>query len=166
MTIPAPDSRPRSIDELPNFWRAFTALRGRMNDDLAALYRDLGIGVNPRFSMAVMFLADEDASIRSLAERSGVTHSAMSQSVTAMRAAGLVTTAPGADARERIVSLTDEGRRLAPLLWAEWYATEAAAAELDAELSAPLAAFVREAGAALDRESFADRVRRHLEAGK
>jgi DNA-binding MarR family transcriptional regulator len=134
-----------------------------MHDDLTALYRELGIAVNPRFSMAVMFLADGDASIRSLAERCGVTHSAMSQSVTAMRTAGLVTTAAGADARERIVSLTPAGARLAPLLWAEWYATEAAAAELDAELATSLAAFVHAADAALDRESFADRVRRHLD---
>ncbi|KHK97843.1 hypothetical protein LK09_10255 [Microbacterium mangrovi] len=164
MTSADPTSRPRSVDELPNFWRGLTTLRTRMNDSLVDLYRELGIGVNPRFSMAIMFLADGDASIRSLAERCGVTHSAMSQSVTAMRTAGLVTTAPGSDARERIVSLTDAGTRLAPLLWAEWYATEAAAAELDAELTESLAAFVRAADAALDRESFADRVRRHLDA--
>jgi DNA-binding MarR family transcriptional regulator len=161
---PAPAPRPSSLDELPNFWRDFTALRARMNDDLTALYGELGIRVNPRFSMAIMFLADGDASIRSLAQRCNVTHSAMSQSVTAMRAARLVTTQPGTDARERIVSLTEDGRRLAPLLWAEWDATEAAAAELDAELEASLAAFVQGATAALDRESFAARVRRHLQA--
>jgi DNA-binding MarR family transcriptional regulator len=134
-----------------------------MDDSLGDLYRDLGIeGVSTRFSMAIMFLADGDATIRSLAERCGVTHSAMSQSVAAMKTAGLVTSAPGADARSRVVALTDEGRSLAPLLWDEWYATEAAVAELDAELARPVSAVVAEIDAALDREPFADRVRRHL----
>jgi DNA-binding MarR family transcriptional regulator len=156
--------RPASIEELPSVWRPLSTMRKRMDASLGDLYDELGIqGVTTRFSMAVMFLADGDATIRSLAERCGVTHSAMSQSVTAMKKAGLVTSAPGEDARSRVVTLTDEGRRLAPLLWDEWYATEAAVAELDTELTMPLGALVAEVDAALDRESFADRVRRHLE---
>jgi DNA-binding MarR family transcriptional regulator len=155
--------RPASIDELPSIWRPLDAVRRRMDDSLGDLYRELGIeGVSTRFSMAIMFLADGDATIRSLAERCGVTHSAMSQSVAAMKTAGLVTSAPGDDARSRVVALTDAGRSLAPLLWDEWYATEAAVAELDAELTRPVGAVVAEIDAALDRESFADRVRRHL----
>jgi DNA-binding MarR family transcriptional regulator len=138
-------------------------MRRRMDDDLADLYRELGIeGVSTRFSMAIMFLADGDATIRSLAERCGVTHSAMSQSVAAMKSAGLVSSAPGEDARSRVVTLTEEGRRITPLLWDEWYATEAAVAEIEAALPVPLSAVVAEIDAALDRESFADRVRRHL----
>jgi DNA-binding MarR family transcriptional regulator len=139
-------------------------MRRRMDDQLGELYAELGIrGVSTRFSMAVMFLEEGPLSIRDLAERCGVTHSAMSQSVAAMRAAGLVTTEPGADARSRQVALTAEGRRLAPSLWREWYATEAAVAELDAELSVPLARLAAELADALDRESFADRVRRRFD---
>lgn len=139
-------------------------MRKRMDASLADLYDELGIvGVTTRFSMAIMFLADGDATIRSLAERCGVTHSAMSQSVTAMKKAGLVSSTPGDDARSRVVALTEHGRRLAPLLWDEFYATEAAVAELDSELSMPLGTLVAEIDAALDRESFADRVRRHLD---
>lgn len=139
-------------------------MRKRMDASLADLYDELGIvGLTTRFSMAIMFLADGDATIRSLAERCGVTHSAMSQSVTAMKKAGLVSSTPGDDARSRVVALTEHGRRLAPLLWDEFYATEAAVAELDSELSMPLSTLVAEIDAALDRESFADRVRRHLD---
>ncbi|MDL9979203.1 MarR family winged helix-turn-helix transcriptional regulator [Microbacterium sp. ASV49] len=157
------EKRPASIEQLPSVWRPLTAMRRRMDDSLGDLYRDLGIeGVSTRFSMAVMFLADGDATISSLAERCGVTHSAMSQSVAAMKKAALVTSAPGEDARSRVVTLTDAGRRIAPLLWDEWYATEAAVAELETELSTPLTTVVREIDAALDRESFAERVRRHL----
>lgn len=134
-----------------------------MDEQLGQLYAELGItGVTTRFSMAIMFLEEGPLTIRELAERCGVTHSAMSQSVAAMRKAGLVTSEPGEDARSRVVTLTAAGRELAPLLWREWYATEAAVAELDAELTRSLAALAGELDAALDRESFAERVRRHL----
>ena len=134
-----------------------------MDEQLGQLYAELGItGVTTRFSMAIMFLEEGPLAIRELAERCGVTHSAMSQSVAAMRKAGLVTSEPGEDARSRVVTLTAAGRELAPLLWREWYATEAAVAELDAELTRSLAALAGELDAALDRESFAERVRRHL----
>lgn len=134
-----------------------------MDEQLGQLYAELGItGVTTRFSMAIMFLEEGSLTIRELAERCGVTHSAMSQSVAAMRKAGLITSEPGEDARSRVVTLTAAGRELAPLLWREWYATEAAVAELDAELTRSLAALADELDAALDRESFAERVRRHL----
>ena len=134
-----------------------------MDEQLGQLYAELGItGVTTRFSMAIMFLEEGPLTIRELAERCGVTHSAMSQSVAAMRTAGLVTSKPGEDARSRVVTLTAAGRELAPLLWREWYATEAAVAELDAELTRSLAALAGELDAALDRESFTERVRRHL----
>lgn len=134
-----------------------------MDEQLGQLYTELGItGVTTRFSMAIMFLEEGPLTIRELAERCGVTHSAMSQSVAAMRKAGLVTSEPGDDARSRVVTLTAAGRELAPLLWREWYATDAAVAELDAELTQSLAALAGELDAALDRESFTERVRRHL----
>ena len=64
-------------------------------------------GVRPRFSMALMFLdLAGPMTIRRLATECGVTHSAMSQSVTEMRKAGLVESVPGEDARSRVVSLT------------------------------------------------------------
>lgn len=163
MTIPSASDRPRHRDELPSFWRALRALEQRLDDGITALYGELGIkGVGTRFSMALMFLEEGPLTIRELAERSGVTHSAMSQSVAAMREAALVSSEPGADARSRMIALTPRGRSISPLLWAEWYATEAALAELDAEAGHPLEAFVRGANEALDREPFASRLRRHL----
>jgi DNA-binding MarR family transcriptional regulator len=134
-----------------------------MDDGIAAAYDALGIaGVRPRFSAALMFLDDGALSIRDLADRCNVTHSAMSQSVAAMREAGLVTSGPGADARSRVVTLTSQGRAAAPRLWAEWYAAEAAAAEVAAEAGVRLDDVVAGMGAALDREPFADRVLRHM----
>ena len=69
----------------------------------------------------------ELVAIRQLAQEVEVTHSAMSQTVTAMRAEGLVETAPGEDARTRTVALTEQGRALVPFLDDEWRATERAA---------------------------------------
>lgn len=137
-----------------------------MENGIVAAYDRLGIGgVRPRFSMAVMFLDDGDTSIRDLAERCGVTHSAMSQSVSAMRKAGLVESQPGADARSRVISLTARGKEVASVFWREWYATEAAVSEVAEEAGVDLDAVAAGMEAALDRESFTDRVLRHMRAG-
>ena len=77
-------------------------------------------------------------SIRELAGAVGVTHSAASQTAAQMARAGLLTLQPGADARQRIASLTARTRELLPLIEAEWAATDLATAELEAELPAAL----------------------------
>ena len=67
-----------------------------------------------------------------------MTHSAASQSAAQMARHGLLTIERGADARQRIARLTKRARALLPLIEAEWAATDAAAAELEAELPAAL----------------------------
>jgi len=164
VTVPAESARPRSIDELPSVWRGFQALRLRLDGEIRALYGELGIsGVNTRFSMAIMFLENGDASIGDLALRCGVTHSAMSQSVQAMRRAGLVSTSAGTDGRSRIVRLTAAGAAIAPVLWREWYATESAVAELEAEAGCTIDRYVAAVNEALGRRSLLDRIRDRLD---
>jgi DNA-binding MarR family transcriptional regulator len=141
----------------------------RMDDGIAAVYDRLGIeGVRPRFSMALMFLDDGGGSggmsIRELADRCGVTHSAMSQSVAAMRDAELVESEPGTDARSRVITLTARGHEVAAVFWREWYATESAVREVAEEAGVDLEQVAAGMDAALDRESFTDRVLRHLQA--
>lgn len=157
------DDRTSLRDRLPSRWRAAHEFFARADAGIAEVYERLGIrGVRPRFSMALIFLESGPLSIRELAREVDVTHSAMSQTVTAMREAGLVQSAPGADARSRVVSLTDAGRSLVPRLRAEWDATETAIAELEAEVPYPLTQVIADLSAALDRRSFADRVAAHL----
>jgi DNA-binding MarR family transcriptional regulator len=67
-----------------------------------------------------------------------VTHSAASQTAAQMARHGLLTLERGADARQRIAWLTERARALLPLIEAERAATDAAAAELEAELPAAL----------------------------
>ena len=149
---------PRSFG-LPSRWRPLHQALRRIDAEIGEVYARIGVtDVRPRYSMALMFLTDGPTTIGQLAFDCGVTHSAMSQSVASMRSAGLVDSTPGDDARSRQVSLTEKGAAIAPLLSAEWAATEAALATLDAELPCSLAALADDLTAALDRRPFADRV--------
>jgi DNA-binding MarR family transcriptional regulator len=137
-----------------------------MDAEIARLYTERGVaGVRPRFSMALIRLRHlGPMTVKELAEQVDVTHSGMSQTVTAMRAEGLVETTPGPDARTRRVALTEEGRALVPFLEAEWRGTEQAFAELETELPYPLTRVVDDMAAALRRRPFLDRIRDHLDA--
>jgi DNA-binding MarR family transcriptional regulator len=100
--------------------------------------------------------------ITQLAGSVNLTHSALSQKVTAMRAAGWVRTTTGADARSKKVALTAKARRVVGRLAAEWRATEAAVAELDAEIPYPMTRVVADIEEALRRKSFHDRIAEKL----
>ncbi|MEU8840390.1 hypothetical protein AB0D97_14850 [Streptomyces roseus] len=63
--------------------------------------------------------ASGPSSIREPARGTGVTHSAASQTVAQVAREALVSFAPGADARQRIVRLTPKAESLLPVLDAE-----------------------------------------------
>jgi DNA-binding MarR family transcriptional regulator len=134
-----------------------------LDGDVAKVYLELGLPeYRPRFSPIVRTLvADGPSSIRELAKAVGVTHSAASQTVAQLTKAGLVTLEPGEDARQRIVHLTDKTRELLPTIEAEWQATTAALAELDAELTAPLGQILGEIVAAVTRKPLRERIADH-----
>jgi DNA-binding MarR family transcriptional regulator len=100
--------------------------------------------------------------ITELAQSVGRTHSALSQKVAAMRAAGWVQTVAGDDARSKKVTLTDNARGIVGRLAAEWRATEAAVADLEAEIPYPLTRVVTDIEQALERKSFHDRIAEKL----
>ena len=153
-------------DALPSRWRGMRDIFDRMEAAITEVYAELDIvGVRPRFSMAIMFLESGPLSIRELAREVNVTHSAMSQTVTAMRKDGLIRSAPGTDARNRMIELTQAGRELIEPLRREWYATEAVLAELDAEVPYKLGQLIADLRGALDRRSFTERLRARLDLG-
>ncbi|MEU4481795.1 MarR family transcriptional regulator [Micromonospora sp. NPDC023966] len=131
-----------------------------LDGDVAAVYAHLDLAdYRPRYSPLVRVLvADGPLAIGDLAARVGVTHSAASQTVAQMARAGLVVLAPGADARQRIVALTDRAHALLPLIEAEWAATTTAMKRLDAELPVPLADELYAVLAALRRRPLRDRI--------
>ncbi len=131
-----------------------------LDSDVAGVYAELGLDeYRPRFSPFVRALvAEGPRAIRDLARTVGVTHSAASQTIAQMSRCGLVTLEAGDDARERIVHLTPKARALLPLVDAEWAATSAAAAALDAELPFPLSELLLAAVQALERRPFRRRI--------
>lgn len=135
-----------------------------MDAEIEQVYVERGIeGVRPRFVYPLIRLAHTGPlTIRELAESLGRSHSAISQTVAAMRNAGLVTSEPGPDARTRRIDLTDRGRSLVPFLEAEWRATHSTVAELDGEVPYAMTAVVEEVRRALERRSMRQRILHHL----
>ena len=141
-------------------WRPLRLLLEAMDADIARLYAEARIdGLKPSWVMELLRLhAQGPMTIAELARSVGRTHSAMSQKVAAMRAAGWVRTSAGTDARSKNVMLTARASRVAGRLAAEWRATEAAVAELEAEIPYPLSRAVADIEEALRRKSFHDRI--------
>lgn len=131
-----------------------------LDGDVAKVYGELGLAeYRPRFSPIVRTLvADGPLSIRDLAAAVGVTHSAASQTVSQLVRSGFASLESGTDARQRIVHLTPKTRDLLPTIEAEWQATTAAMAELDAELSAPLSVILTELMTALQSRPLRNRI--------
>lgn len=149
-----------------SLWRALRLLLAEMDDDIARLYTDAGIkGLKPSFVMELIRLHSRGPmTISELAESVQRTHSAMSQKVAAMRAAGLVRTTTGPDARSKRVVLTAKARRVIDRLAAEWRATEATVAEIEDEIPYPLSRVVTDIREALRRKGFHDRLAEKLAA--
>ncbi len=145
-------------------WRPLRLLQDAMDADIARLYTEAGIdGLKPSFVMELIRLhVRGPMTITELAESVRRTHSAISQKVAAMSAAGLVRTKPGADARSKKVMLTAKAKRIVDQLAAEWRATEAAVAEIEAEIPYPLSQVVADIQQALHRKSFHDRIAEKL----
>ncbi|HEY0784192.1 MAG TPA: MarR family transcriptional regulator [Thermoanaerobaculia bacterium] len=122
-------------------------------------YSRSGLDYRPRFTPVVRALTDlGPASIRTISQHAGITHSAVSQTVAEMAKRGLVGLRPGGDARERIVALTPEAQALLPALERRWAATNLAAHNFESELSAPLSKLLQEAIEALGRQPFGERI--------
>ncbi len=141
-------------------WRPLRLLQEAMDADIGRLYAEARVtGLKPSFVMELIRLqARGPMTITELAESVQRTHSGTSQKVAAMRAAGLVRTTPGTDARTRKVTLTARARRVTGRLAAEWRATEAALADIEAEIPYPLSRVVTDIEEALRNKSFHDRI--------
>jgi len=163
VTPDRPDDRPDD-PTTQSVWRPLRLLLAAMDADIARVYAEAGItGLKPSMVGELLRLhAHGPMTITELAALMQRTHSATSQKVAAMRAAGLVRTTTGADARTRKITLTAKSRRIIGKLAAEWRATEAAVTELEKEIPYPLSQVVTDIEAALGRESFRDRITEKL----
>jgi DNA-binding MarR family transcriptional regulator len=156
--------RPADPTEQHGAWRPLRLLLAAMDADIARIYAEARVtGLTPSMVMELLRLhARGPMTITELAESVQRTHSATSQKVAAMRAAGLVRTTPGKDARTRKVTLTAKARRIIGKLGAEWRATAAATADIENEIPYPLSQVVTDIEEALRRKSFHDRIAEKL----
>ena len=150
-----------------SLWRPVFKLLSDLDEEIARVYADQGIeDLKPAWVYEIVRLhVRGPMTIADLARSVGRTHSALSQKVAAMRAAGWLDTAKGADARSKLVALTPKAERVADLLAAEWHATEEAITEIEAELPYPLTRVADDIRAVLARKSFHDRITDRLAAG-
>jgi DNA-binding MarR family transcriptional regulator len=135
-----------------------------MDAEIEQVYAERGIeGVRPRFVYPLIRLAHTGPlTIRELAKSLGRSHSAISQTVAAMRKEDLVTSEPGPDARTRRIDLTERGRSLVPFLEAEWRATHRTVSRLDSEIPYAMTTVVEDVRRALERRSMRQRILDHL----
>jgi DNA-binding MarR family transcriptional regulator len=147
-------------------WRPVFRLFSDMDDEIARIYAENGIeGLKPSWVLEIVRLhVRGPMTIAELARSLDKTHSALSQKVAAMRAAGWLDTKPGPDARTKKVTLTVKAERVAALLAAEWQATESVIGEIEAELPYPLTRVADDIAALLARKSFHDRIAEKLAA--
>ena len=145
-------------------WRPLRLLQTAMDADIARVYAEAQVsGLKPSYVLELLRLhARGPMTITELARSVQRTHSAVSQKVAAMRAAGWVRTTAGPDARSKKVTLTPKAARITGRLAAEWRATEAAVAEIEAEIPYPLSQVVADIEHALQRKSFHDRIAEKL----
>ena len=149
-----------TIYDAASFGTALRRLVDHLDTALEQAYRDDGLDFRPRYTPIIRALkAGGPKTIRALADTLGVSHSAVSQSVSQMKTRRLVEVSTGTDARQRIVSLSGEATALMPRLEHHWKAAEAATAALDEEIGGVLIDVVNRANAALDADAFTDRLR-------
>ena len=123
-------------------------------------YADAQLDYRPRYTPVLRALmAIGPAPIKDLAAQAGLTHSAVSQTVAQMTRVGLVEAQRGTDQRQQVISLTARAKAMIPELERIWRFVDAAAADLDAELTFPLSQLVEDAIFALERQSFSERIK-------
>ncbi|HWG03169.1 MAG TPA: MarR family winged helix-turn-helix transcriptional regulator [Trebonia sp.] len=147
-------------------WRPVFRLLSDVDDEIARVYAENGIeDLKPNWVLEIVRLhVRGPMTIADLARLVGRTHSAMSQKVAAMRAAGWLETSAGPDARSKKVTLTARAEAIAGKLATEWRATEASIAEIEAEIAYPLSRAADDVRAVLARKSFHDRITEKLAA--
>jgi len=147
------------LSESPTLGTLLRRLTEDLDEAVGRSYEMAGLDYRPRYTPMVRALMRHGPmTIRALARRSTVSHSAASQTISQMAERGLVSLAAGADARERIVALTPAAEAMIPALQACWTATEAAARTLDADLGQPLEDILVRLLEALEQRPFLDRL--------
>lgn len=126
-------------------------------------YRDLSLSYRARYTPVLRAIAAGAETVTDITGATQLTQGAVSQTVGLMVADGILVKRPMDDARKSGVHLTPAGAALLQRLQPHWEVTFAAIAMLEAEIGHPLRQVLGAAAEALEREGFADRLRRATE---
>lgn len=137
------------------FGAALRSLIDQLDGALEAAYVADGLDFRPRYTPILRaILAHGPLTLRGLAEQLGVSHSAISQTVSQMAARQLVAVTPGADARQRIVAIGPTAEAILPQLGRHWARAQAATEALDRASGGTLVDSVARANALLAEQPF------------
>jgi DNA-binding MarR family transcriptional regulator len=137
-----------------------------LDGDVEAVYREQGLNCRSRFTPVIRHLErDGPSSIRRISQTSGLTHSAISQTVSEMLKHGLVESRAGTDGRERIISFSPAGEALLPRLNAVWRAIWEASDEISQEAGTSLPEVLGRTIEVVTALPFRERISRRLGAG-
>jgi DNA-binding MarR family transcriptional regulator len=129
-------------------------------------YAQQGIAFDASWFPVFYFLSQQDeVSIKDIADALNVSHSAMSQLVSALQKKGLVkSVVSAADARRKVITLTAKGKKLLEQIQPVWRALETAMADLAAsgKESAKILQALTQIEKALAQESLVNRITQAL----
>jgi MarR family transcriptional regulator, organic hydroperoxide resistance regulator len=123
-------------------------------------YRDLSPGYRPRYTPLLRAMAVGATTVTDITDATHLTQGAVSQTIALMVADGILVKRPMEDARKSGLHLSPKGRELLKKLEPNWDVTFEAIAALEAEIGYPLRQVLMGAAEALEREGFAQRLKR------
>jgi DNA-binding MarR family transcriptional regulator len=130
-----------------------------LDGGVEAMYEKEGLDCRSRFTPVIRHLEQNGpSSIRQIATANGLTHSAISQTVSEMLKKGLVSSEPGQDGRERIISFTAKAEAMLPRLHVLWRAIWAASDDLGSEVGVSLPLTIAKSLEAVKERSFEERI--------
>lgn len=132
-----------------------------LDGGLEEAYERAGLDFRSRYTPVIRALmVKEPATIGSISACAGLTQPAVTQTVALMRKSGIVSVDfCRADARQKMICLTQQGRDLIPQLERCWQAAAIASDSLDADLLFSLTEILDSALGALAEKNLVDRIR-------
>jgi DNA-binding MarR family transcriptional regulator len=123
-------------------------------------YRELSPGYRARYTPVLRAMAAGAATVTDITEATHLTQGAVSQTIALMVIDGILVKRPMEDARKSGLHLSPKGRSLVKKLQPNWEVTFEAIAALEAEIGHPLRQILETTAEALEREGFAQRLKR------
>lgn len=122
-------------------------------------YRAMGLAYRPRYTPVLRALSAGAETITDITGRSKLTQGAISQTAILMQKDGLIERYDLDDGRKSAIRLTRQGQKLLAALEPHWETTFKAIRALEREIGQPLIQTLVDTASALERSSFAERLR-------